>query len=166
MKHSIKRPLGLLMALGLLSAGTAQATTLTAISLDEMSASADAVILGKVSNQEAVRIGNAINTVVTFDVMDSVVGNPGSSVSVLVPGGSIESAGFRIGETNASAPVFIPGGDAVLFLTDSDSEGYRQIVGYSQGRLSINEGMVRVPELNSSMTLEQFKARVQTHATP
>lgn len=156
---------GALLALGLVASSGVLATTLTHMHVDDMSGAADTVIVGKVQSQETVRANNAINTVLTVAVEDTITGQAGSTVEVLVPGGNVVSGGFRIGEVNAGVGVYGIDSELVMFLTPADAAGQRQIVGYSQGQFNVNSGMVSIPELGAPLTLDQFKARIRANAT-
>ena len=159
-------PLGTLLAIGLATAGTAGATTLIPMSVDDMATTADTVVIATVSDQQVVRDAGAVNTLVTLTVEETVTGNPGDSVTVRVPGGSFESNGIAVGEVNAGAPIFAMDQEVALFLSPADGAGARQILGYSQGQFNVNEGMVRVPEFGAPVSLERFTTRIQAMTNP
>ncbi len=156
---------GAVIALSLLASGAAFATTLTAMDLDEMSRAADTVVVGSVRSQQTVRDGNAINTVLNVGVTDAITGQPGATVQVVVPGGSIESNGFRVGEVNAGITAYGFGSQVVFFLTAADAAGQRRIVGYSQGQFNVTGGKVMSQDMGGAVTLDQFKARIRANAT-
>ena len=157
---------GALLAVGLTVSGGVAATTLKHMHVDEMSGAADAVIVGTVQSQEVVRDGNAINTLITFSVNDAITGQPGQSVDVLVPGGSMVSNGIRVGEVNAGVGFFAGNTENVLFLSEPNANGQRAILGYSQGQFAVVDGMVAVGDLGRAITLDEFKTRIRANATP
>jgi len=158
------RGLGLLLAAGLAVVGTAQATTLTKMHVDDMAVTADTVIVGQLAGQETIHDGGAISRLLTFTVEEAVTGKPGERVMVTLPGGSIETAGIRVGEVNAGVPVFTLDSSSVLFLTETDADGHRQILGFSQGSFAISNGEVQVSDLGATLSLADFKARIKAHA--
>ncbi len=158
--------LGATLAVGLTVTGGALATSLTHMHVDDMSGAADTVIVGTVESQETVRDGNAINTIITFTVEDAITGQPGSSVEVLVPGGSIASSGIRVGEVNAGVGMYGVGSESVMFLSAPNADGQRSVLGFSQGQFAVVNGMVAVADLNTTISLEDFKTRIRANATP
>ena len=154
------------LAFGLAVSSGALATTLEHVHVDDLSSDADTVIVGTVRSQEAIRTDGAINTLLTVRVKDAITGQPGSTVEVLVPGGSIVSNGFRVGEINAGIGVYGIDSEMVLFLTSADADGQRRIMGFSQGQFAVSGGQVSVPDLGGAVSLQQFKARIRANATP
>lgn len=91
---------------------TIRATTLARLSLDQLTAAADAVARVRCAGAESRWENGAIWTVTTFDVVETMKGNLPSRVTVHLPGG-------RVGHLTAAVdgtPKFNPGDEAVVFL--------------------------------------------------
>jgi hypothetical protein len=123
----------LLILAALLSSATAiRATTLARLSLDQLTAAADAVArvrcVGVASRWE----DGAIWTVTTFDVVETMKGDLPTQVTVRLPGG-------RVGHLTAAVdgtPRFNAGDEAVVFLERSRAGGF-SVAGWVQGTFRI-----------------------------
>jgi len=135
----------LIMVLFLLAAVYAPASAIVIKKeLPQLSQEASSVIMGRVvsmeSKWEADR--SIINTYVTIRVREHIKGAPTKSdVVVRVPGGEVDDMGLYISE----APWFEPNQEVIVFLTP-ESRGAHSVVGWYQGKFTIENG--RVEELD------------------
>ena len=112
--------------------GTAHATTLARLTLDQLSASADAVARLRCESSESRWQGGEIWTVVRFSVIESLKGDLPSQVTVRVPGGRIG----HIAATIEGTPKFVPGSQAVVFLQRISPDGF-SVAGWVEGTFRI-----------------------------
>ncbi len=108
------------------------ATTLARLSLDQLTAGADAVARVRCVDAQARWKNGAIWTVTTFDVIETMKGNLPPQIAVRLPGG-------RVGHLTAvvdGTPKFNPGDDAVIFLERSSAGGF-SVAGWVEGTFRI-----------------------------
>jgi hypothetical protein len=96
----------------LLVATTARATTLARMSLDELTASADAVVRAQCLSSESRWEGGEIWTFTNFEVLEPMNGVAPRLLTVRLLGGQV---GHLI-STVSGAPRFDPGEEVILFL--------------------------------------------------
>lgn len=128
---------GTLLAVTLLAAPLA-ATTLVKMSHEDLARSAELVLTGRCTQVESTWVGRSLVTVATVQVTDAWKGAPGSTVTVVLPGGSDTRGRVPIAQTWPDAPRLTPGQDAVLFLNRRAdvAQGFA-VTGYSQGAFAI-----------------------------
>ena len=140
-----------MVALGvLLAAGAAHASTMVAMSVEELAQRSDRVVTGRVVALEprASEDGKRISTVVTLQVEEVWKGAPAQEVRILALGGTLEG----ISQVVTGAASFREGEEVVVFLRRLRSaEPLSEVVGMAQGKLSVerdDEGnLVAVPSL-------------------
>lgn len=120
--------------LGLLAAVGLAAATLQKLSLEEMSAKSTEVVRGRVTDCAAAYRGRLIYTTCKVSVSERWKGSGGATVEVSVPGGAV--GGVR--QVFAGAPALARGDEHVFFLWTGRS-GVTQVMGLSQGLLSIEQ---------------------------
>ena len=181
--RSIRLAAAVLLA-SLLTPGRAAPTTVVALTFDELLAGADEVFIGQVVGQRSVweesRSGRLIVTQVTFRIERTLKGAPRIQAMLEFMGGTIADETMRVD----GVPRFQIGDRDVLFLT-GDARPVSPVVGVMQGRFRIvrdpDRGIdtvltfggdaiatledvgrpaVRRPGPRTSMTLDQFVARV------
>jgi len=109
-----------------------RATTLARMSLDQLTAAADAVARVRCDSAGSQWENGAIWTVTTFDVVESMKGAPPPQVTVRLPGG-------RVGHLTAAVdgtPKFNAGDEAVVFLERSRAGGF-SVAGWVEGTFRI-----------------------------
>jgi hypothetical protein len=110
-----------------------QGATLERLSLDEMIQKSTLIVRGKVAGASASVSGPVIYTHYTIQVTERLKGQPGSSVDVAVPGGTVN--GLR--QTFAGAPTLQAGDDFVFFLY-TGRNGQNSILGLTQGLFALD----------------------------
>jgi len=113
-----------------LAAGPAAALVLLPADLATLAREADAIAHGRVIRVEPRRVPGrrAVERVVVFAVERAVKGEPGSRLSVVVPGGEVPP--YRT--VLIGAPEFAEGDEAVLFVAGA-ATSRPHVVGLSQG---------------------------------
>jgi hypothetical protein len=128
----------LLVAAVLTSAvvATANATVMIAHSIDEMAATADAIVVGVARARTARWDHGHIVTDATIEVATSVTGPfaTGSTVTVTTPGGVIGDTGQNV----AGSPTLETGSRYVLLLRHAPG-GWWEPIGLSQGVLPVRD---------------------------
>ena len=152
---------GLAAALAMVTT-TSFATTVEQMSLEQMVSSAEAIVVGEAMSSRTVKRDGAVYTVTEFSVKNSIAGGAGSTVEVVVPGGSYTSGGVKVGEVVAGAPKFNKGQTSVLFLKGDVQPGDYALVDIVQGALPMTAvGNVRAPGAGADgMTMDRFESTV------
>src|SRR5690348_12046055 len=114
-----------------------QGATLSRLSLDDMIAKSSDIVRARVTGQRSAFRGTTpagmIYTWYSLQVVETLKGSPKPEVAV--PGGSVG----RYRQTIAGAPELKHGDEYVFFIWTSRN-GLPQIIGLSQGLLSVNLG--------------------------
>ena len=152
----------------------AQATLVPALSLEELIERSEIIAHGRVaSSWPAWDSGHKyIWTHFRLDVLDPIRGNPGASVVVSEPGGSLDGVSMSI----SGAPDYALGEEAIVFLYRTPI-GYLRATGYGQGKytvapnLRVHANLKGLELLNrdgasslstlEGLTAAEFKARVR-----
>lgn len=136
------------LAAGVFAPGSASSAVMERMSLDEMSRTADLVVVGTVlsrtSRYDAPPRAHRIVTDVVVHVDDSVRGEAAGEVIVTTPGGEVDG----MGQIVTGAPVLRPGEEVVLFLHPARLTPVgprRAIVGLSQGMFVIHRDRPGAP---------------------
>src|SRR5579864_6564844 len=111
---------GLKIAVLLCAAKSAHATTLARLSLDQLAGAADAVARVQCTGTESRWENDAIWTVTTFSVVETLKGSLPPQISVRLPGG-------RVGHLTAAVdgtPTFNVTDEAIVFLEKSQAGGF------------------------------------------
>jgi hypothetical protein len=127
-------------------AAPATATTVIEKDLSQLSAEADLVFVGRVAAVESRwrdEGRKAVETVVTFDVLESLYGDAPAQVKLPFAGGEVD--GLR--EVVAGLPQFTVGEQVVVFATEHP--GISPIVGFHQGCFRVVEGPAGPVVLNA-----------------
>jgi len=148
MKSMRSRWIHALVAVALVAAvvGPAGATTLVRQSLDDLTASNGAIVVGEVVDAQSYwnEEGNFILTDVFIQTADVVKGEVGGEVKVTILGGTVGEITTLI----LGGPELVPGRAYVLFLAEDDLPGVRgalTVRDHSQGvfDLVMDKGKVR-----------------------
>ncbi|HWV37712.1 MAG TPA: hypothetical protein VN033_04450 [Vulgatibacter sp.] len=153
--------LGWTTALGALAAaGAASATTMLALSVDELTQRSDRVVTGRVVATEPrpSEDGRRISTVVTLQIDETWKGTPAEEVRILAMGGTLDG----ISQVVTGAARFEEGEEVVVFLRRlRTEEALFEVVGMAQGKLAVErdtEGIpVAVPSLEGLSLVEPGK---------
>jgi hypothetical protein len=101
--------------------------------MDEMTASATAIVRARVTGSSASRIGSIIYTHYQLQVTETWKG--AATSEVLLPGGT--ASGLR--QSFPGVPQLSTGSEYVLFLWTSSSTGITHIIGFSQGIFNVSQ---------------------------
>jgi hypothetical protein len=157
----------------------AEATTLTRLDLDDLTAESSAVVYGKIvaSRVEWNRSKTMIFTIYTVHADQYLKSALGPVFELHEPGGVLDGIGMSV----AGVPAFTVGQEAVLFVW-TDQHGQHQVTGFEQGSFPVRTdpqtgakvldrvvrlGSVRAPNPAappSSRSLSQFVQQVRASA--
>jgi len=180
----MKKSFGFLVFPALFSLGfVATATTVIPPTFDELVSRAQTIFEGEVTGVQSQWIGEGsehrIVTFVTFKVYDSLKGDPGTTYSVRMLGGTVDGQTMEVSD----APKFKIGDHDVLFVENNGSQ-FIPLVGIQHGRFRVqkdeslltgeNQPLADVGQLGKDETtmarsrpplsLRDFKARVREKA--
>jgi hypothetical protein len=114
------------------AAASIRATTLARLSLDQLSAAANAVARLRCTSAESRWENGEIWTVTSFDVLEAMKGPLPARITVRLPGGRV---GHLIATVDGT-PKFTRGDEAVVFLERSRAGGY-SVTAWVQGTFRI-----------------------------
>ncbi|MCB9547113.1 MAG: hypothetical protein H6706_14870 [Myxococcales bacterium] len=126
-------PLGLAL---LLAAGTASATIVQSLSLDEISRKADVIVHGTVVEQSTAwnETRTRIYTVTTVEVKDRVKGQGETRIRIRQLGGTVDG----ITQSIVGNARMAKGEEVVLFLTRDTAKDLHYVVGMAQGKYAVD----------------------------
>jgi hypothetical protein len=144
----VKRPPTILFVLAA-AALALPGATLERLTLDDMIAKSTMVVRGRVSDSWVAMTGAVIYTHYKVQVSESLKGNPGSSVEVMVPGGTLNGRKQSL----AGSPVLHRGDEFVFFLWTSRT-GITWITGLTQGLFALPGDSTADPMARRAATSE------------
>jgi hypothetical protein len=130
----VTHTLAAVVLLALSMAGSAFATTLERLELDDMITKSTEIVRGQVTSMNFAQRNGVIFTQVQVKVTERWKGADSSTVEFWVRGGTY--GGIR--QTFAGSPAIVPGGEYVFFLWTGQRK-VTQIIGLSQGLLTIRK---------------------------
>jgi hypothetical protein len=164
----MKRLGSVIFVLILVCSGSSQATTVRRLTLDDLVAKADSIVVGRVIDARTfwTEDHKLILTSHTVEIQQCLKGGSGDAVVVTTIGGRIGGSALRV----AGMPTLEIGESAVFFLEHSGS--YTTIVGLKQGKFPIADGQVQnmiggvspaetLAGKPVSMPLDEFKHQIQ-----
>ncbi len=183
----MKKPLGFLVFPVLFSLGlVANATTVIPPNFDDLVTRAEVIFEGQVTDLQSQWIGEGsehrIVTYVTFKVDDTLKGNPGTSYSMRMLGGTVDGRTMEVSD----APKFKIGDRNLLFVENNGSQ-FIPLVGIQHGRFQVQkdasgrdtlrtgEGQVladlsqlgaseaAIAQTKSALSLKDFKSAIRSH---
>lgn len=126
----------LLLLSAALAASNAQATTVIAPTFDQLVGEAELIFEGTVTEARSEWIGQGSEremvTYVTFSIQDAIKGAPGSSYTIRMLGGTIDSETREV----ADAPRFKAGDRDILFVEHNGTQ-FIPLVGIMHGRFHL-----------------------------
>ncbi len=159
------------------------ATTVQRFDLAALTANSERIVVGVCRQAQPQWVRGQIYTRYVFSISQAIKGPAISQLELHLPGGHLQGAVTRI----VGMPIFVPGDEAVLFLTAANALGHSWPVGLAQGHFAIKRSAANKPrvfqELNGlalhteshsapkkappdepvqGMPLDQFLARVRT----
>jgi hypothetical protein len=153
---------------GLLLIGLpAAATTMLRLDVPELAQSSDTVVHGTVRRVESRWSGDRrrIITDVEIQVTEALKGEPGSTVLLIQPGGSVGD----IGQAVHGSASFTPGEEVVVFLERKGASAFR-LSGMAQGKYQVrraadSQTVLAVPEDTQQVLLLDPDTRQATTST-
>lgn len=146
------------LAVALLLAPMASATTAVKMSEEDMAVTSDVILTGTVTAFDTAWIDRTLVTLVTVQVDDVIKGSTGGTITVMVPGGTDTDRQYPVTVTYAGAPLLMDGEQVFLFLdTVSAVEATYAVSGFAQGKYSIVEspdGVEKVVRDLTDLTLQ------------
>jgi hypothetical protein len=143
------------------------ATTIRRLTIQELTAGAERIVIGQEVDSRAVWVGRMLVTRVTVAVRETLKGQPDSTATVDIPGGVDLNRKIPIGMSVAGAPSIHADEHVVLFLARPEAlTGPHRIVGLSQGKFSIiadSLGRSMVAVGANRRPLADFKAEISRH---
>ena len=168
--RDVLRTLGVFVAVCCCLAATASATTLQPLTGEELTDTAETIVVGRCSAVESQWFGRSLMTLVTVTVDESWKGEAASELTVVIPGGVDNDRPIPVAVTYPGAPVITPGEDILLFLTPSVGIEGHSIVGFSQGVFPIikDEGAkAQVVQTRKhrqgALDLDEVRSRIQSY---
>ena len=119
------------------------ATTVKRFDLAALTANAERIVVGVCSQAQAQWVRGQIYTRYVFSVSQAVKGPAISQLELHLPGGHLQGAFTHI----VGMPVFAPGDEAVLFLTEANASGHPWPVGLAQGHFAIKRNAANKPHI-------------------
>ena len=117
--------------------GTPDTSLAVALSLQDMVSQSDVIAIGNCTDARSIWVDQALVTLATISVSESLKGNE-TSLTVALPGGIDANRKFPIAMTYPGAPQITPGENVFLFLTSSSEvPGSYTVAGFAQGKFSI-----------------------------
>ena len=146
-------------------APAAQATTVIAPTFDELVDQAEVIFQGKVTDVKSMWAGEGgqrhIVSYVTFQIEESLKGNPGQSYTIRMLGGTVDGETMEVSD----APKFVVGDKDILFVQNNGSQ-FIPLVGIMHGRFHVQRDRsgrdsVLTNEGEAVNDLTEFKASVR-----
>ena len=129
----------LVLAAAVLLAQPAAATTALKLSDAELVAGADLIVTGEVLSTESTWLDGTLVTVASVRVDDSLKGDAGSTLTLVLPGGVDLAREIPVAMTYAGAPSVVPGEQVFLFVQEMpEAAGTYFVMGFSQGLFTIS----------------------------
>ena len=152
------------LAMPVLLALPADATTVEAVDFKALIHAADACVVGSVAGSRTETVDGQVYTVTDFTVGEVGFGDVGGVISVRTMGGEVTRSMFPVSEVVPGAPRFLSGQDYFLLLDDAPSlaPGYSAIgatdgfvpAGVFEGALPMVGGRVNLPGLGNGLDAE------------
>lgn len=139
LRNAVRAVLILLVAF--LAVPTLRATTAVERSETDLIQESALIVTGHCTHLQSQWVGRILVTLATIQVSEFLKGNPGSPLTVVLPGGSDSHRKFPIAMTYPAAPEIYPQEEVLLFLTPEDLvPGDYSVVGFSQGKFTLVAG--------------------------
>lgn len=98
------------------------------------------IVTGHCTHQQSQWVGRTLVTLATIQVTEALKGDPGTTVTVVLPGGADSNRKIPVAMSYPAAPQIYQQEDVLLFLVPEDlvAGGY-SIAGFSQGKFTLAE---------------------------
>jgi hypothetical protein len=150
---------------GALSVSAAVATTMAQLNLKQIAKAAPVAVVGKVISASTINTDAGFVTVSKVKLDDVIWGTNADTVEVAVSGGSQVIGRYRVGTSDAGAPLLASNKEVVLMLTPDATTGKFAIVGFNQGVFPVvntAEGKaVMLPGVNKLMPLNAAMSAIR-----
>ena len=156
--------------LGLLAAAAAAipaawGTTAVERTESDMIQEASLIVTGHCTQLQSQWVGRTLVTLATIQVTEALKGNPGSTVTVTLPGGIDSHRKIPVAMSYPAAPQIYSQENVLLFLVPEDLvAGSYSIVGFSQGKLTLAEtaqGKKVATQDLSSLNLQGYSGTIR-----
>ena len=116
----------------------AAATSVLPISLERMTAAADVIFHGRVTDNEVRRdpVSGNIATFTTFEITELVKGQTGATLTIKQIGG--ELPGSKMRQVIHGVPRFTKGREYIVFLPKPSTLGFASPIGLAQGKFEVH----------------------------
>ena len=135
----------LLISCAALAIASARATTVIPPTFDQLVSDAELIFQGTVTDVRSQWIGEgaerAVVSFVTFQIEDTLKGNPGGSYTIRMLGGTIDGKTWEV----TDAPRFKVGDRDILFVEHNNSQ-FVPLVGIMHGRFHVQQAEPNGPE--------------------
>jgi len=134
--------------------GTESISMAPGLSLEQMAQGAQLIVIGECTGTQSQWAGRNLYTLATVSVTESLKGAAPGTLRVAIPGGIDSNRRFPIAMTYPGAPQFALGEEVIVFLDDTQSEipNSYAVMGFPQGKLSVNQGSNGEKVVMSDMT--------------
>jgi hypothetical protein len=158
MRRAAKAVLGLLAATLALTPGWA--TTAVERTDTDLIQEASIIVTGHCTHRQSQWLDRTLVTIATISVSEVLKGQPGSEVTVVLPGGVDMHRRFPIAMSYPAAPEISQQENVLLFLTPEDRvpHGYA-IVGFSQGKLTVADNGLGQPVASQNLSDLNLQSR-------
>ena len=114
------------------------ATTAVERTESDMIQEASLIVIGRCASLQSQWVGRTLVTLATIQVSETLKGSPGSTVTVVLPGGVDANRRIPVAMSYPAAPEIYNQEKVLLFLAPEDlvAGGY-SIVGFSQGKFTL-----------------------------
>jgi hypothetical protein len=128
----------LILLVALLAVPALQATTAVERTETDLIQESTLIVTGHCTHRQSQWVGRILVTLATIQVAETLKGNPGPALTVVLPGGVDSHRKFPVAMSYPAAPEIYQQEDVLLFLTPEDLVvGGYSIVGFSQGKFSL-----------------------------
>jgi hypothetical protein len=142
--------------IGPVMAGSVWATTMIKVSLEELTWKADQIVVGTAQESWSQwdDAGEHIFTYTRFTVDQVIKGDTSErEVTVKTPGGELDGTRMEV----PSSPNLKSGGKYILFLYDNADNYESNVVGWQQGRYTIDSGLI----VENGRSVDDFIGRIR-----
>ena len=136
------------------------ATTVQRFDLAALTANSERIVVGVCRQAQPQWVRGQIYTHYVFSISQAIKGPAISQLELHLPGGHLQGAVTRI----VGMPIFVPGDEAVLFLTAANALGHSWPVGLAQGRFAIKRSAANKPRVFQE--LNGLALHAQSHSAP
>ncbi len=136
------------------------ATTVQHFNLAALTANSERIVVGVCRQAQPQWVRGQIYTRYVFSISQAIKGPATTQLELHLPGGHLQDTVTRI----VGMPIFVPGDEAVLFLTAANALGHSWPVGLAQGRFAIKRSTTNSPRVFQE--LDGLALHTEPHSAP